>query len=183
MARFSKYRDMSTFIITKKSGMTRLFTEEGTVQPVTVLSVVPSEVARTKTAEKDGYVAGVVKGGKVVRECRADEVSCDLATLNPGVAVNLKGVTKGKGFAGTIKRHGFKRGPSAHGSKNVRKPGSIGSGYPERVQKGLKMAGRMGGENMTMKTSVVSVNAAEGLVLVKGSVPGSRGSLITLQTL
>lgn len=174
---------MSTFIITKKSGMTRLFDEAGTVQPVTVLSVVPSEVVRTKTVEKDGYVAGVVKAGKTTRECRTDEVTCDLESLTPGVEVSLKGVTKGKGFAGTIKRHGFKRGPSSHGSKNVRKPGSIGSGYPERVQKGLKMAGHMGGDSMTLKTSVVAVSAAEGLVLVKGSVPGSRGTMITLQSL
>ena len=163
--------------------MTRLFTEEGTVQPVTVLSVVPGEIVQSKTVAKDGYVASVIKAGKTVRECRQDEVSCDLATLEPQAAVQLKGVTKGKGFAGTIKRHGFKRGPAAHGSKNVRKPGSIGSGYPERVQKGLKMAGRMGGTNITMKSSIVAVHPEEGLVLVKGSIPGSRGSLITLQTL
>jgi len=174
---------MSTFIITKKSGMTRLFTEAGTVEPVTVLSVIPGEIIQTKTTDKDGYVASVVKANKITRECRAEEVSCDLTTIEAGADVELKGVTKGKGFAGTIKRHGFKRGPSAHGSKNVRKPGSIGSGYPERVQKGLKMAGRMGGDNRTMKSTVVAVHAAEGLVLVRGSVPGSRGTMITLQTL
>ena len=92
-------------------------------------------------------------------------------------------MTKGKGFAGTIKRHGFKRGPASHGSKNVRKPGSIGSGYPQRVLKGLKMAGRMGTANVTHKTTVVEVVADQGMILVKGGVPGSRGSLITLQTL
>lgn len=153
------------------------------MQPVTVLSVIPGEIVQSKTEAKDGYVASVIKAAKTTRECRADEVSCDVSTLETGADVQLKGVTKGKGFAGTIKRHGFKRGPSSHGSKNVRKPGSIGSGYPERVQKGLKMAGRMGGENITMKTSIVAVHAEEGLVLVKGSVPGSRGTLITLQTL
>lgn len=163
--------------------MTRLFAADGTIQPVTVLSVVPSEVVRTKSADKDGYVASVVKGGKTIRECRADEVSCDLASIEKGASVELKGVTKGKGFAGTIKRHGFKRGPASHGSKNVRKPGSIGSGYPQRVLKGLKMAGRMGTANVTHKTTVVDVVADQGMILVKGGVPGSRGSLITLQTL
>lgn len=162
--------------------MTRVFTATGEATPVTVLSVPQNEVVRQKTAAKDGYDATVVQAGKKIRESRRPDVACDLVLIENGTEVILKGVSKGKGFAGTIKRHGFKRGPAAHGSKNVRKPGSIGSGYPQHVMKGMKMGGHMGDANQTMRTTIVGVHADQGIILVKGSVPGSRGTMITLQT-
>ena len=176
--------DMSTFIITKKSGMTRLFTEEGTVQPVTVLSVVPGEIVQSKTVAKDGYVASVIKAGKTVRECRQDEVSCDLATLEPQAAVQLKGVTKGKGFAGTIKRHNFNRQNKTHGqSDRERAPGSVGgTTNPGRTFKGQRMAGRMGNDRVTAENlEVVVVDAERNLLAVRGSVPGANGGIVIVK--
>lgn len=185
-ARFYKESKLSmstTFIVAHKAGMTRIFREDGTAAPVTVLKVVPGEVVRQKTSDHDGYEAAVITAGSLTRECRGNDVTCDLASLSTGARVVVSGTGKGKGFAGTIKRHGFKRGPKSHGSKNVRKPGSIGSGYPQHVLKGTKMGGRMGGKTVTTRSYVEGVKAEEGLLLVRGAIPGSRGTLITLQTL
>lgn len=170
---------MSTnYIVTRKEGMTRITGENGGMVSVTVLSVVPTEVKGARTLEKDGYVATIIGTDANKTECRADEVVSDIAAITPHQPVILQGVSKGKGFAGTIKRHGFHRGPSSHGSRNVRKPGSIGSMYPQHVIKGIRMAGRMGNRQTTIKTVVEAVIPQQQLILVRGAVPGSRKSTV-----
>jgi len=158
--------------------MTRITASDGRMIGVTVLSVVPSEVKGTRTQEKDGYVATIIGTDKQKTECRADEVVSDLSAITPHQPVILRGVSKGKGFAGTIKRHGFHRGPASHGSRNVRKPGSIGSMYPQHVIKGIHMAGHMGTRQTTIKTVVEAIIPDQQLILVRGAVPGSRKSTI-----
>lgn len=158
--------------------MTRITGTDGRMISVTVLSVVPSTVLGMRTLEKDGYAAAIIGTDTKKKECRADEVVTDLTTITPHQPVILEGVSKGKGFAGTIKRHGFKRGPSSHGSRNVRRPGSIGSMYPQHVIKGIRMAGRMGNRQTTIKTVVEAIIPEQSLILVRGAVPGSRKSTV-----
>lgn len=171
---------MSTnYLITRKEGMTRITAEDGRMISVTVLSVVPTKVLRARTQEKDGYIASIIATDTNEQvECRADEVVSDLSSITPHQAVTLKGISKGKGFAGTIKRHNFSRGPESHGSRNVRRPGSIGAMYPQHVIKGLSMAGHMGTRQTTIKTVVEAVIPNEKLILVRGAVPGSRKSTV-----
>ena len=114
-------------LITRKEGMTRIYNDAGRAVSVTVLSLVPSTLLGQRTVEKDGYKAGIIGNEELKVECRADEVVSDLNAITPHQAITLRGVSKGKGFAGTIKRHNFAMGPVSHGSRNVRKPGSIGS--------------------------------------------------------
>lgn len=172
----------TTFLITTKSGMTRIFREDGTAAPVTALRVLPQEVARTKSVDKDGYTATVVRSGKKLKECKDAEVSVDITTLTPNQKVLIIGQCKGKGFAGTIKRHAFHRGPASHGSKNVRKPGSIGSGYPQHVLKGMKMAGHMGDHQVSTTAYIEAVSVKDQVIFVRGAIPGSRGTQVTVQT-
>jgi large subunit ribosomal protein L3 len=202
---------MATGIIAKKIGMTRVFNEDGSVTPVTVLQAGPCPVVAVRTEDKDGYVAAQiaweevadrklskaelghlkaanVEGGyRRLVEIRdfADVAQGDTVTVGnfeAGQAVKVRGVSQGKGFAGTIKRHNFGRGPMSHGSHNKRAPGSIGaSAWPSRVIKGQKMPGRMGGKNITqLGLKVVRVDEEKNLLLVKGSVPGHKNGFVVV---
>lgn len=197
---------MSIGLIGRKVGMTQVFQPDGTMVAVSVVEVTPNTVTRLRTSDRDGYTAVQLGAGerrrlskplvgqlrdlprvRTIREFRIDDV--DGYTVGQqikvgdifaeGELVDVTGVSKGQGFAGTVKRHHFKRGPKTHGSDNYRKPGSIGPGTtPGRVYKGLRMGGHMGSERVTMKKlRVVRVDAERNLILVKGSVPGAPGAL------
>jgi large subunit ribosomal protein L3 len=200
-------------ILAKKLGMTQRFLDDGSVERVTVLEAGPCHVTGIRTEERDGYDAvqlgfGAVKekrltkgelghlkkaGAPPVRhvvEFRdeagelqvGDEVRVDV--FEPGQMVKISGVSKGKGFQGTIKRHNFSRGPASHGSHNVRAPGSIGaSATPSRVFKGIKSPGRMGGKRVTqLGLEVVEVIADRNLLLVRGAVPGPKNATVEVRT-
>jgi large subunit ribosomal protein L3 len=201
---------MSIGLIGRKVGVTQVFQDDGTMVAVSVLAIEPNTVTRLRTAARDGYTAvqlgtDVVKkltkpeAGQLkdlpkvatVREFRVESVD-DYSvgqTLSiedvfaAGDDVDVTGVSKGKGFAGHIKRHNFARGPKSHGSDHHREPGSIGPGTtPGRVYRGLKMAGHMGDERVTIKkVRVVRTDPDRNLLLVKGSLPGARGSLILVK--
>ena len=201
---------MSIGLIGRKRGMTQVFQPDGTMVAVSVLEVVPNMVTRLRTPDRDGYAAvqlGTDEKSKLskpragqlgdlpslgtLREFRVDDVSGyevgqTLAigdVFADGDLVDVSGVSKGKGFAGHIKRHHFARGPKSHGSDHHREPGSIGPGTtPGRVYKGLKMAGHMGDERVTVKKlRVIRADTDKNLLLVKGSLPGPRGSLILVK--
>lgn len=191
-----------------KIGMTQILSEDGTATPVTLIQAGPVTVTQVKSLEKDGYnavqvafgsgknlskaVAGHVKSSKTspkyIREFRVDELTDDLtvgSTIDVsafvlGDVVNATGTSKGKGFAGTVKRHNFNTSKKTHGGNgNVRKPGSIGSMYPQKVFKGKRMAGRMGGDRVTVKNlEVAFLDAENNLIGLKGAVPGPRKSLV-----
>jgi len=193
-------------LIGRKVGMTQVFLPNGTMVGVSVVRVTPNTVTRLRTDERDGYTAVQVGAGerkrltkplagqlkdlprvRSIREFRLDsvdeyEVGQQITVADvfaEGDLIDVTGVSKGKGFAGTIKRHNFSRGPKTHGSDNYRKPGSIGPGTtPGRVYKGLKMSGHMGHDRVTLKKlRVIRVDAERNLILVKGSVPGAPGAL------
>ena len=201
---------MSIGLIGRKKGMTQVFQPDGTMVAVSVLEVVPNMVTRLRTSDRDGYTAvqlGTDEKSKLskpragqlgdlpslgtLREFRVDdlsgyEVGQTLAVgdvFADGDLVDVSGVSKGKGFAGHIKRHHFGRGPKTHGSDHHREPGSIGPGTtPGRVYKGVRMAGHMGDEQVTTKkVRVVRADAEKNLLLVMGSLPGARGSLILVR--
>jgi len=200
-------------IVGKKLGMTRLFDPEtGVVTPVTVIEAAPCPVVQVKTADADGYDAVQIAYDEVperkvtkaavghLKKNNVDGVYRRLLELRgqselivgenvtveafePGDKINVSGVSHGKGFAGTIKRHNFHRGPKTHGSHNIRKRGSIGaSATPSRVFKGMKMAGRMGGKRVTQLGLVVhQVDAERNLLLVKGAVPGPKNAFVEVR--
>lgn len=199
-------------IVGRKLGMTQVFDEEtGGVTSVTVIQAGPCPVVQVKTQETDGYdavqiafeavaerklakgelghlaKAGVGPHRHLVELRGASEsVVGDTVTVEsfaPGEKVKVTGISIGKGFQGTIKRHRFHRGPKTHGSHNVRKPGSIGaSAYPSRVFKGVKMPGQMGGKQVTqLGLTVHSVDPEENLLLVKGAVPGPRNGIVEIR--
>jgi large subunit ribosomal protein L3 len=200
-------------IVGKKLGMTRIFDPEtGVVTPVTVIEAAPCPVVQVKTADADGYdavqiaydeaaerkvskpelghlkknnVSGAFRGLLELRGQSALVVgeNVTVEAFEPGEKVKVSGVAHGKGFAGTIKRHRFHRGPKTHGSHNIRKPGSIGaSATPSRVFKGMKMAGRMGGKRVTQVGLVIhEVRAEENLLLVKGAVPGPKNAFVEVR--
>jgi large subunit ribosomal protein L3 len=193
--------------------MTRVFdAESGVVTPVTVIEAAPCPVVQVKTSDADGYDAvqiayDAVPDRKVTKpavghlkkngvdgayrhlvELRGQSElvvgeDATVALFEPGEKVKVSGISHGKGFAGTIKRHNFKRGPKTHGSHNVRAPGSIGqSATPSRVFKGVRMAGRMGGKRVTQVGLVVhDVDAERNLLLVKGSVPGPKNGFVEVR--
>jgi large subunit ribosomal protein L3 len=197
-------------LIGRKVGMTQVFQDDGTMVAVSVLAIQPNTVTRLRTEDRDGYTA-VQLGTEVVkkltkpeagqlkdlprvatiREFRVDNVDDysvgQTLTIEDvfaaGDDVDVTGVSKGKGFAGHIKRHNFHRGPKTHGSDHHREPGSIGPGTtPGRVYRGLKMAGHMGDERVTIKkVRVVRTDPDRNLLLVAGSLPGARGSLILVK--
>lgn len=206
---------MAKGILAKKLGMTQIFSPEGQLIPVTVVEAHPSVVLQTKTVTTDGYNAvqlgyGTVKDTKAnkpmkghfakagvkpvkyIREFRlaaapevtvGQTISCD--NFVAGDLVDVVGVAKGKGFAGTIKRHNFSRGPMGHGSKSHREPGSMGprmSGGGGKVFKGKKLPGRMGGQRVTLqRLTVVRVDAERNLLLIKGAVPGPKGGHLMIR--
>lgn len=199
-------------ILGRKVGMTSVFTKEGRLLPVTVIEVLPNKVMQIKTVEKDGYNA-IQLGAIDKKESRAtkaeigsakkanttpkrflkeirdfegsynvgDEIAADLFTV--GEIVDVTGTTKGKGFAGVIKRHNQSRGPMGHGSHYHRRPGSLGTMLPKRVLKGKKLAGHMGVETVTIQNlEVIEANKNENYILISGNVPGAKNSLILIRT-
>ncbi len=201
-------------ILGRKLGMTQMWDEENRVIPVTVIQAGPCHVVQLKTPERDGYSAvqiafGETKAGRLSKpemghlaaagvgptkhlvELRVDDLT-DFAVGQAIVAdifakgdrVDVSGVSKGKGFAGVMKRHNFKGQGASHGNhKHHRAPGSIGScSYPGRVLKGLKMAGHMGNEQVTtMNLEIVEADLERGLLLIKGSVPGPNGGVVIVR--
>jgi large subunit ribosomal protein L3 len=205
-----RVRAMSIGLIGRKVGMTQVFQDDGTMVAVSVVAIQPNTVTRLRTPARDGYTAvqlgtevvprlsrpeaGQLKElpkVKTIREFRVDDVeSFEVGqTVNlgdvftAGDEVDVTGVSKGKGTAGVIKRHNFRRGPKTHGSDHHRAPGSIGPGTtPGRVYRGLRMAGHMGDETVTVKNvRVVRTDPERNLLLVKGSLPGARGGLILVR--
>ncbi|MBT6254412.1 50S ribosomal protein L3 [Candidatus Uhrbacteria bacterium] len=200
------------FIIGRKREMTQIFKEDGTVVPVTLIEAGPAKVTDIKTMERDGYssvqlgfgnrseknVAKAQRGQwkdmglfEAVREFRTDEIggleigaTIDATTFEVGDIVDVTGVSKGKGFQGVVKRHGFHGQMKTHGTKDqLRMPGSIGATGPQRVFKGQRMPGRMGGERVTVKNlEVVEIRPQENIIAFKGAVPGSRNGLVLIQT-
>ena len=200
-------------IVGKKLGMTQVFDEEtGVLTPVTVIQAGPCPVVAVRTADADGYDAvqlafDAVPEGKISKPERGHlakhgvkgayrhvvelrgttEVvageDVTVALFEPGEKIKVSGISIGKGFAGTVKRHRFGRGPVTHGSHNIRAPGSVGaSATPSRVFKGVKMAGRLGGKRATQVGLVVhSTDPERNLLLVKGSVPGPKNGLVEVR--
>jgi large subunit ribosomal protein L3 len=200
-------------IVGKKLGMTRVFDQEtGVVTPVTVIEAAPCPVVQVKTADADGYDAvqiaydevaerkvskaelGHLKKNNVdgayrrLLELRGQSElvvgeNVTVEAFEPGEKIKVSGVSHGKGFAGTIKRHKFHRGPKTHGSHNIRKPGSIGaSATPSRVFKGVRMAGRLGGKRVTQVGLVIhDVDAERNLLFVKGAVPGPKNAFVEVR--
>jgi len=200
-------------LLGRKLGMTQVFNDKGEVVPVTVIQAGPCVVVQKKTVENDGYSAiqlGFIdqserrtnkpmmghfsKAGvspkKVLREIRTPSVDeykvgqvLKADVFAPGDVVDITGTSKGKGFAGVIKRHNLRRGPMSHGSMYHRRTGSLGATDPGRVFKGRKLPGRMGGDTVTITgLEVVKVDAERDLILVKGSVPGPRGGHLVLKS-
>ncbi len=203
---------MSLGILGTKLGMTQIFDEEGRAIPVTVVQAGPCTVTQIKTKQTDGYAAIQVGYDEVkpkalnkpelghlakssapplrhLREYRLDnsaefelggQLKVDI--FSPGQIIDVSGTTIGRGFAGYQKRHNFKRGPMAHGSKNHRLPGSTGAGTtPGRTFPGKRMAGRYGGTRVTIrKLQVVRVDLDRNLILIKGAVPGKPGTLLSI---
>ncbi len=200
-------------ILGKKLGMTRIFADTGESHPVTVIEAGPCPVVTIKSADKEGYDAYQVGFGKrrkskinkpraghfgkakveptqYLREVRfdgdlniGDEIK--VGAFNEGDWVDVTGISRGLGFAGSMKRHHFSGGQQTHGqSDRLRAPGSIGqSSYPSRVFKGMKMAGRMGKDKVTvLKLRIVKIIEDQNLMLVKGAVPGNKGSLVKVRT-
>lgn len=193
-------------ILGRKLGMSQVFSPDGEVVPVTLINALPNIVTIHRTEEKDGYAAvqlalpkqeGVTIGEKrtpsgdkklfAARQEFRGELPGETATLDVGQfavgdAIEVTGISKGKGYAGVVKRHHFKGGPASHGHRHVlRRPGSIGSRFPQHVRKGKRMAGRMGSDQVTVKNLViVAVDSEHHVVAVKGAVPGPRGSVVSI---
>jgi large subunit ribosomal protein L3 len=199
-------------ILAKKLGMTQVFQEDGRVARVTVLEAGPCPVTAIRSAERDGYEAvqlafgaarekhlskaelGHLKKADAPPMRRLVEFRDEAGELQVGETVTVEsftvgtrvkvaGISKGKGFQGTIKRHNFASGPKSHGSHNVRAPGSIGaSATPSRVPRGLRGPGHMGSRRATQKgLEIVAVDAEKNLLMVRGSVPGARGSVVEVR--
>ncbi len=204
---------MTKGILGKKLGMTQIFTEDGVAIPVTVVQAGPCVVMQKKTKENDGYEAiqlgfddkkerrankpeighaqkANTTPKRYIREIRGvdldqyevgQEVKVDI--FQSGEYVDVTGISKGKGFQGAIKRHGFSRGPMSHGSKYHRGPGSLGAVDPARVFKGRPLPGRMGGERVTIqRLEVIKVDPERNLMLIKGSIPGAKNSYVTVRS-
>jgi large subunit ribosomal protein L3 len=200
-------------LITRKVGMTSTIAEDGTVAAITLLSASPCVITQVKTDETDGYAAvqigfeeqksgnvnkaqqGHLKAAKVlpkiIREFRVAEITEDLKVgeqISPevfsvGDVIDVTGTSKGKGWAGTIRRHNFHRQRKTHGGKgNTRKPGSIGSMYPQHILKGKKMAGQLGDEQVTVKNlKVAMVDAEQNIIGVAGAVPGPKQGIVIIK--
>lgn len=205
---------MGTTILGRKLGMTQIWSEDDRLVPVTVIEAGPCVVTQVKTTKRDGYSAMQIGFGEIAErkvnkpmaghfekagvdakrhltEVRLDDGATvkagDLITvdaLGEAKSVHVSGVSKGKGFAGVMKRHNFKGGPGGHGSHSHRIPGSVGQcATPSRIFKGKKMPGHMGSEMTTVRNlDVVKIDAEQNLLLVKGAVPGGKGALLTIRT-
>ncbi|MFC1701007.1 50S ribosomal protein L3 [Patescibacteria group bacterium] len=201
---------MMKFILGKKLGMSQIFDKDNKVIPVTLIEAGPCLVVQIKTDEKDGYKAVQVGFEEIVerkvkkpqkghfkkvgekyfrylKEFESDNLKIgdviDVSIFEDGDKVQIAGFSKGKGFQGVVKRHGFHGGPASHGMKHtLRAPGSIGSAFPERVFKGKKMAGRMGNERITTRgLKIIHVDKENNLLAIKGAVPGRIGGLLEIK--
>ena len=191
--------------------MTQVFDEKGTVFPVTIVKTSPNIVTQVKTKDRDGYEAIQVGFGvrkekninkaqkghfnelgnfEVLREIRTGDAknvgdALDLSQFSEGEKITVTAISKGKGFQGVVKRHGFHGGPRSHGQKHSeREPGSISGGNREggRVPKGMRMAGRMGGDTITVANlKIVQIDSEKGEILIKGALPGRRGTLVEIK--
>jgi large subunit ribosomal protein L3 len=200
-------------IIGKKIGMTQIFADTGKLTPVSVIQAGPCPIVQVKTAEKDGYnavqigfdpvretiVTAPVKGHfdragvspqRLLREVRVDDTgeykvgdAVNVSIFEGAEKVHVSGRSRGRGFAGTIRRHNFQSGPKSHGSKNIREPGSVGMcATPSRIFKGKRLPGRMGGKRETARNlKVVQIDAENNLLFVKGSVPGSNNGFVLIR--
>lgn len=203
-----------TLILGTKKGMTQVFDEDGKVFGVTVVAAGPCTVCQVRTEERDGYHAvqlgyedvrdkrtkkpqrghfekAKTASKRFLREERLHKPAevevgdtVTVSSFQAGDVVDVVGTTKGRGFAGTIKRHGFARGPMTHGSMNKRRPGSIGqSAYPSRVFKGMRSSGHYGHARTTVKNlEIMRVDEERNLLLIKGSIPGPNGGFVQVQT-
>jgi large subunit ribosomal protein L3 len=199
------------FMLGVKGRMTQIFDEKGAVSAVTIITATPMTVTQVKTQEKDGYQAIQIGSGtrkesrlskpvkghlkdiapaRFIREFRTTDAAergatIDVSTFAEGDVVAVSAISKGKGFQGVVKRHGFKGGPRSHGQKNKeRAPGSIGGGGRAggRVVKGMRMAGRMGGDRITVKNlKVLKIDAATNTLMISGAVPGRPGTLVEIR--
>lgn len=196
-------------LLGRKVGMSQVFSPNGDVVPVTLISAIPNFVTIRRTEEKDGYVAFQLalpkKEGAQIGKNRTPktdtdlfaarkefkgEMAADVAVVGVdqftvGDAIEVTGVSKGKGNAGVVKLHHFKGGPASHGHRHVlRRPGSIGSRFAQHVKKGKRMAGRMGSDQVTVKNlEIVQVDLEHNLVAVKGAVPGRRGAVVEIRSI
>ncbi len=198
-------------IIGRKIGMTQVFDKKGIPQPVTIIEAGPCYISQIKTSQKDGYSAiqlvfgqtkkinktakGHLNKAKITKDLKnikefkvgdpekyqpGQEIKVDI--FQTGDKVDIIGISKGKGFAGVIKRHGFSRGPQTHGSHHHRRPGSIGSMFPEHVVKGKKMPGHLGSDRVTVKNlPVFKADADKNILMVRGAVPGSAKNIIQIK--
>ncbi|RJO60048.1 50S ribosomal protein L3 [candidate division WS5 bacterium] len=196
-------------ILAKKIGMTNYFTDNGEMVPVTLVEAGPCVITQIKSMDKDKYdaiqigfglskklgksLAGHLKKSKAkskyLQEVKeeigelkvGDEITCNI--FNEGDKVNVTGINKGKGFQGNIKRHNHHRGPMTHGSRNQRRPGSIGAAYPQHVFKGTKLPGQMGHVQTTVKNlRIEKVDAEKNILAVKGAIPGPKKSVILIKS-
>ncbi len=194
------------FIVGKKVGMTQIYDKNGNVTPVTVIEAGPCFVTQIKTKEKDGYESVQIgfeplKEKKIKKTQKGKEYrfltefrnaieeyktgdKIDVSKFVEGEKIKVSGITKGRGFQGVVKRHGFKGAPASHGHPHdQRKPGSIGCSFPERVIKGMRMAGHMGVARHTVKNlKIVTVDSENNLLAVSGAVPGPNNGIIEIQT-
>lgn len=188
-------------LLGEKLGMSQVINEDGTVHPVTYVSISPNVITLIKTEEKDGYNAIVIgykklkkelktKKFKHLKEFKVDDVSVykigdtlSLENFKEAEKTTVSGISKGKGFQGVMKRYGFHGGPKTHGSHHKRRPGSVGAcAKPGRIKKGQKMPGRMGNDKTTLRDrSILSIDIENNIIGIKGALPGSYHSLITLK--
>jgi large subunit ribosomal protein L3 len=200
-------------LIGRKVGMTQLFNERGEVIPVTIIEAGPCTVTELRSTQRDGYTAVQLGFGtnkesrftrpvlgqfkkrnlppsRQLREFRVDSIeglevgqNLDVSIFEKGRRVDIQGVTKGRGFAGVVKRHKFVAGHASHGPTAGKQPGSIGaSAYPSRVIKGKRLPGRMGGVNLTIKNlEVVAIDAEQNVLMVRGAVPGPTNGLVVVK--
>ena len=201
-------------LIGKKIGMTQIFEESGKAVPVSVIVAGPCPIIQVKTLAKEGYAAIQIgfdetkesrvnkpeaghfkKAGvavrRILREIRVDDPSTfkvgdtlDVKLFEGAKVVHVTGTSKGRGFAGTIKRHNFQRGRKTHGNKNYREPGSVGSSaYPSRTMPGKRMPGRMGGVKRTTRNlTLVQIDAENNLLFIKGSIPGANNGIVFVRS-
>ena len=186
------------FILGRKVGMTRMFDDEGRNFAVTRISTLPCKITQIKNDEHDGYKSVQIsaknrlssgkKAKKIIKIAEFLETNVKRYKVGEDVVsdqfkknekVTVEGTGKGKGFSGTVKRHGFTKGPVSHGSKNVRKPGSIGGSYPQRVVPGKKMPGRMGGKNVTVRNLRI-IDVDNEMILIAGAIPGPTKSIVKI---
>jgi len=202
---------MAKLILGKKIGMTRRFAENKAV-PLTVVLAEPNVVIESKKDKRDGRCSfkigagnkktkklkkpeiGMFKGTdcapQIIKEYTVDNIDeykkgdkIEVSTFTTGDKVNVTGTTKGKGYSGVIKRHGFHRGPETHGSDHHRAPGSIGGGYPQRVVKGKKMPGQLGSKTTVQKSAeIFDIIPKDNIILIKGSIPGANNSWVQIKS-